>query len=206
MKWTYSIENKMAAAFVLLILCVLVLLSSYNDKIHTREVKESISTLYEDRLVAQDYILKLTDHFYQINETLNNPAILDAEQTGKVSAILFDIEEINTTYEKTKLTENEEIKFKLFKKVCQELAAANMQNIENKKQYTKNALALLRDLSAIQIEESKLIVSRSERLYQASKISSDLSIGIVVVLLIILQALVFASKTFHISNKNINLN
>jgi hypothetical protein len=70
MKWTYSIQNKMTASGVLLTLCVLVLFSSHLDRDHTNNVKNSISTLYEDRLIAEDYILKMTIDIYEIKQVL----------------------------------------------------------------------------------------------------------------------------------------
>jgi hypothetical protein len=70
MKWTYSIKNKLLASVVLLALCLLVLLSNYLDRMHTRNVTNYITTLYEDRLVAEVYILKMTSTIYQIREVL----------------------------------------------------------------------------------------------------------------------------------------
>ncbi len=52
MKWTYTIKNKLAASGVLFSLCLLVLFSNYIDRNHTENVKNAISTLYEDRLIA----------------------------------------------------------------------------------------------------------------------------------------------------------
>ena len=59
------------ASMVLLALCLLVLLSNYLDRLHTTNVKNSISTMYEDRLIVEDYILKMTTNVYQIRELLN---------------------------------------------------------------------------------------------------------------------------------------
>src|SRR6187549_1724767 len=73
MKWTYSIQNKMAASGVLLLLCLLVLFSNYIDRDHSDHVKKSIRTLYEDRLLPEDYILKMTHDVYQIKEAMNVP-------------------------------------------------------------------------------------------------------------------------------------
>jgi len=200
MKWTYSIKNKLTAASVLFILCLLVLLSNYNDRVHTKNVKKSIITLYEDRLVVEGYIIKLTGGIYQIKELLNCSPLPNSAQEVKIAALLFDIDSLNTAFQKTKLTVTEGIKFAEFKTLCDQLRQKNI-SVAALNSITKSALSLLQELSAIQIEESKLIIGESERLYRIGKLSSDFAIAIVIVILLILQALVFASRTLHISNE-----
>ncbi len=200
MKWTYSIKNKLTAASVLFLLCLLVLLSNFNDRVHTKKVKKSIITLYEDRLVAEDFIVKLTGSIYQIKDELSCSALSETAKEERISDILFDIDSVNNAYQKTKLTATEGIKFAEFKRLCDQLRRKNI-SVADLNSITKSALDLLRELSAIQIEESKLIIGESERLYRIGKLSSDFAIAIVIAILLILQALVFASRTLHISNE-----
>src|SRR5690242_4348587 len=87
MKWTYSIRNKIAASGALFTLCVLVLFSNYIDRDHTNNVKNSISTLYEDRLIVEDYILKMTIDTYEIKQALNLNQ-LDEHSADQVTALL----------------------------------------------------------------------------------------------------------------------
>lgn len=199
MKWTYSIKNKLTAAAVLFALCVLVLLSNYNDRVHSREVKSSINTLYADRLLVEGYILNLAGHIYQIREGLIRT---DSSGTGvdsKITNNLPAIDKIMEDYEKTKFTEAEETEFAQFKSLIQKIKTNN-SGIDLKP-LTLDALNILNKLSDIQIEESKSILGKSEQLYRTSKISSDFGFALVIIILLILQALVFSSKTFHISNK-----
>lgn len=191
----------MTAAAVLFALCVLVLLSNYNDRVHSREVKSSISTLYEDRLLVESYIFRLTGLIYQIREVLNPADSVQGEINKILIAVLPDIFKINEDYEKTKFTKTEEIEFGRFKTICETIKSNTPQPIQDLNQLTLDALDALNKLSTIQIEESKLILSKSEQLYRTSKISSDFGFALVIVILLILQALVFSSKTFHISNK-----
>lgn len=44
---------------------MLVLFSNYLDRIHSENIKHSISTLYEDRLLVEEYILKMTLDVYK---------------------------------------------------------------------------------------------------------------------------------------------
>lgn len=200
MRWTYSIQNKLAAAGVLFGLCILVLLSNYNDRQHTEQVKEMISTLYEDRLIAEEYLFTLSSDLYEIRESVDD----SSSTSGNV--LLKKMEETISAYKKTKLTENEEIKFKQFEQSVIQLKASFRNDQTATLAHSKNALTLLKELSDLQLEVSKLIVNNSEKEYKLSKLLSNFAFGIAIILLLFLQALVFSSKTLHISNKKVNAN
>ena len=194
MKWTYSIKNKLTASIVLLSLCLLVLLSNYLDRIHTENVKDSISTMYEDRLIAESYILKMTRNSYQIREILNS----DKGQVLKNSAVKNAIADLKTTYTiyiKTRLTKTE-------KNVADELIR-HIQEFEqtmfNKNSvttiHTNKILASLDKLSTIQLEESKLIMKQVESQYASIKASSQFAFLIIIIILIVLQIMVFSGES-----------
>ncbi len=209
MKWVYSIKNKMTAAAALFVLCLLVLLSNFNDRQHTRAVNQSINTLYEDRLIAESYILKFTDDIHQIKEALiNRSGLGDFESDSKISSILLDIEKVNKAYEKTKFTKVEEVKYDEFRGLCQQMGTHGIYNVDNKMNMANQALEVLNTLSTIQIEESKSIISKTELLFNSGKMSSDFAMAIVIIIGLTLQALVFSSKSFNvkINSTHPNLN
>lgn len=194
MKWTYSIKNKLLASIVLLALCLLVLLSNYLDRIHTQNVKSSISTMYEDRLVAEDYILKMTSNIYQIREILN----ADLNNTSKSNAIKKIIENFNYTYNaysKTKLTKLEKATTveltNYFKKMEQKVLSQNFQPTV----YTEKALLSLTKLSNIQLDESKSIMKKVESQYATIKSSSQFAFAIIIIILFVLQIMVFSGES-----------
>jgi hypothetical protein len=194
MKWTYSIKNKLLASIVLLALCLLVLLSNYLDRIHTQNVKSSISTMYEDRLVAEDYILKMTSNIYQIREILN----ADLNNTSKSNAIKKIIENFNYTYNaysKTKLTKLEKATTveltNYFKKMEQKVLSQNFQPTD----YTEKALLSLTKLSNIQLDESKSIMKKVESQYATIKSSSQFAFAIIIIILFVLQIMVFSGES-----------
>lgn len=194
MKWTYSIKSKLLASVVLFALCLLVLLSNYLDRIHTRNVKNAIATLYEDRLIAEDYILKMTINVYQIRETLNS----ELSDVSKANAVIKPVTEFNdwyAAYIKTKLTANEKaIAIELmsyFKNLEQDL----LNSLYEHSAYTGFALNSLSRLSTVQVEESKLIMARAESEYASIKASSQFAFAVTIIILVVLQAIVFSSKT-----------
>ncbi len=202
MKWTYSIQNKLTAAAVLFVLCVVILYANYHDRMHTSKVIGLISTLYEDRIVAEVYIYKMSNDLYEIKEALLDPTSESTNQ--KIQGRMSLINQSMAAYEQTKLTEKESMIFdQLRLEIPQNWEAKNDQNDALAKMADRSLL-LLSELSEVQITESKSIVADSEKTYKMSKLSSEFAFAIVIIILIILQALVFASKTLHISNEPVD--
>jgi len=197
MKWTYSIQNKMAASGVLLLLCLLVLFSNYIDRDHSDHVKKSIRTLYEDRLLPEDYILKMTHDVYQIKEAMNVPESDRDLAKSSIMSSLSNIRMLCNAYLKTKLTESETTKFAELLKLVDEFESANLNGMETKRENVNKALVLLNELSTIQLEESKRIMARAEILFLSGNTSFKFSSALALIILLVLQALVFTSKTLH---------
>ncbi len=194
MKWTYPIKNKLAASLVLLSLCLLVLLSNYLDRLHTENVKSSISTMYEDRLIVEGYLLKMTQNVYRVREIL-----LTAQEakTGDASikGLMRETRMVYEVFVKTKLTPQEKITAE------QLLVQINEFNLldPNDKQaalfLTDRLLLSLEKLSSIQLDESKMIMKRVESQYATIKASSQFAFAIVIVILVVLQIMVFSGES-----------
>lgn len=205
MKWTYSIQNKMAASGALFTLCVLVLFSNYQDREHTNNVKNSISTLYEDRLVVEDYILKMTIDIYEIKQVLHD-AGQHGEPTDQITSLLSHIDGLSKAYMKTKFTEAEDVTFDALLKTLKEFDSSSSQSNEHRLNLANQSLVLLNKLSTIQLEESKLIMKQVDGLYRSGKVASQFAFGVTIIILVVLQALVFASKTLPGADTPANLN
>ena len=201
MKWTYSVKNKMVASAALFSLCLLVLFSNYIDRDHTDHVKNSISTLYEDRLIAEGYLFKMTNDVYQIKEVLNGSTSGSNNADNRIPILLSDINEISSAYLKTKLTESEDIKFAELLKLLGEFEPSHLHSVQLKSENANKALVLLNELSAIQLEESKLIMTRAQVLYSSGKSSLQFTCALILIILLVLQALVFTSKTLNTGNQ-----
>lgn len=194
MKWTYSIKNKLLASIVLLSLCLLVLLSNYLDRKHTQSVKESISTLYEDRLVAEIYIVKMTRSIYQIREMQSS----DADSNFKSEAVAKLIDDLNKTYHvysKTKLTKKEKTTSSELFNLLKEFGKKPLISNDESSVHTDKLLVSLDKLSAIQLEESKIIMKEVESQYATIKVSSQFAFAIIILILVVLQIMVFSGES-----------
>ncbi|RAR46517.1 MCP four helix bundle domain-containing protein [Flavobacterium lacus] len=204
MKWTYSIKNKLTASGALFSLCVLVLFSNYLDRTHTENVKKAISTLYEDRLIAEEFILKMTSGFYQIKEVINSDST-DVIKINSVHNLIADIVTVSNAYQKTKFTTAETSKADELLLILKAFES-DIHPIQVKLEFANKALVILNELSAIQLAESKQIMDHAEELYLSGKTSSQFVFVIIVIILIVLQALVFTSKSLVSNTKFPNLN
>lgn len=194
MKWSYRIKNKLLASVVLLTLCLLVLLSNYLDRKHTQNVKNAISTLYEDRLVAEIYILKMTSTIYQVREVLHS----DIEATVKSKTVGKLTDSLNATYHiysKTKLTQKEKTTATELATYLTKFESALLSKTFESSDYTKELLSSLSKLSAIQLDESKIIMKEVESQYATIKASSQFAFAIVIIILVVLQVLVFSGES-----------
>lgn len=185
----------MVASAAFFALCLLVLFSNYIDQDHTNNVKHSISTLYEDRLIVEDYILKMTSDIYQIKEALNTPEEDREKSDNKISELLSHINVLSDAYLKTKFTANENVKFGELLKLINEFKSAPLHSKQLKLEIADKAIILLTELSTIQLEESKLIMQKAENLYISGKASSQFAFAVILIILLVLQALIFTSKT-----------
>lgn len=194
MNWTYSIRNKFSASLALLALCLLVLLSNYLDRVHTQNVKNSMATLYEDRLIADDYILKMTSTVYEIREVLGSD-LSPVSKSSAVAKLMNDFKESYADYIKTKLTTEENSTavelLATFKSLEQKLNKSESVSSGE----TEKALFCLKRLSNVQLQESSVIMKKAESEYAATKVSSQFAFAIIIIILVVLQAIVFSAKT-----------
>ena len=193
MRWTYSLKNKLTASIVLLALCLLVLLSNYLDRLHTENVKNSISTMYEDRLIVEEYIFKMTQNTYQIREALSTATVENDEII--VKKFTDNIKNTFDSFSKTRLTEKEKLTADELKLQISELNKILLSSNKVSLKYTDEILNTLNQLSEIQLDESMLIMKQVEDQYASIKASSEFAFAIIIVILIVLQILVFSGES-----------
>lgn len=193
MRWTFSIKNKLAASIVLLALCLLVLSSNFLDRLHTENVKNSISTMYEDRLIAEEYILKMTRNIYQIREILSTKDHALKEST--VKKLTADFKATYNIFIRTRLTKNEKSTADELMNQIKGLEQAVLNDSNVTSIYTDKILSSLNKLSEIQLDESKLIMKQVEAQYATIKASSQFAFAIIIIILIALQVMVFSGES-----------
>lgn len=221
-KWIYIIEHKLKAAFFLGLILLVVLWNNIVERNKMIKLGESFQTIYEDRLLAENYI-------YKMSELLHQGLHLIPEEMNDKSAALFvknfekikdNIKPLIALYDETLLTKNESVLFQNLNKNTAKIdekysELENMdahndnqyQNINQIKQSLENSLTTLSSMSDIQIMVGKELMEQSEASVKSSFISSQFEVGLIIVIALIIQALIFTSKTVHSKfQQNSNLN
>ena len=214
MKWAYSIQHKTTASILLAIVLALVMLNNMVERNQIKRLEKSVSSMYEDRLLAESYLFQLYERLQQKNDFLES-----STHPGQFSWSAFDFEqhnqeikEIIAKYEKTWLTPKETTIFKRFKKVVstmltidteilrsvQQKEIEQVQLFKSSASATNEAFALLSELSKIQTAEGSIIRSQSKKILLVNLSSSQFEMAILVIIALLIQILVFASKTLQL--------
>lgn len=202
MKWTYSIRQKMTAAGILAAVMGLVLINNLSERRNFQQLEDSIASIYQDRLLVESYIFKLYDNLQRHEELLNTQA--SAQTIQEIKTLAAERNALIALYEETYITEEEAKHFDALKKSLSEIEILDKNSLANNNfdkfstqsaQPTKSAITHLSALSQIQTTEGASLMDRSERIIGGSISNSQLEMVLVICLAIIVQALVFSSKS-----------
>jgi hypothetical protein len=204
MKWAYAISHKQTAALLFAIIFLTVGGINILDRNTIETLEDSFSSVYEDRLLAESYIYKLTDHLYQkklMMETWENDWQAMRNQMDlhnlAINAIIID-------YEQTQLTPSEEIHFRNFKRTVNEIArteATLFQHDDPKlmaERTTESFESVFKDLqhlSDIQVSEGRWLNEHSKRIMAGSDALTQLELAMLICIGLIIQVLIFASRS-----------
>ena len=210
MKWAYSIRRKISAALLLAAIFVLLFVKSMMDNNNVVKLGTSFSSVYEDRLLVEAYIYRMSDHLFRKKIMIDS-----ASTAGYVSQIRPAVERYNETirsiieaYEMTKLTEAETRYFNDYKKNVGELMEAERMFFERVQagregapekaaidRHFNLASTNLDRLSGIQISEGKLLNDNTQKIVAGSSILAQFEIGILIAIGLMVMVLVFESTS-----------
>jgi hypothetical protein len=183
MKNLQKYSNKTKAAFVLLIVMLIVLLSNFNTLQNSKKTNENINTIHKDRLVVARYIFQYSNELHAIKANTLETKLYDTQKNDKIKASIQSIQNLDSLYLKTVLTPKEKIYFSTFQVSC---SAINQESQNNNwlqvRQSCNRALQSLELLSKIQIEEGQAKLTQSNALHSGNTLLGELQIGLLVIL------------------------
>ncbi|MEQ8580873.1 MAG: MCP four helix bundle domain-containing protein [Marinoscillum sp.] len=201
MGWKFSLAQRIRMGLAMLVVFLLILATNLVDRRYFNVVQKSITTVYEDRLLAKDYIYKISRQLQKKRDFL---AIEDKAQVKKKIIHANDsIQILTTKFAATRLTDHEAILFESLKKNLDELydherrwsldasfreEGLTAETIDNTFQ------AIYDDLDAlakIQIEEGKNEIIISTETINTSNLISRLEIVMLVIIGVLIQLLIF---------------
>ena len=208
MKPLYSIQHKGKIALLLFLLILLEMLNGLSHKSNMLEMNDSFSEIYKDRLLAQNYIHQLTEQIY-----LKKIRIVKSSIPEKNVDIMFltgqndVLKKIIRNYEQTKFTIDERHLLNSFKTtfgtltvIEKEIAGvtnqiARQQLLNSYEQSTNNLLSQLQQLTNIQLVEAARLNNDSKRIFGSEIILSRFNWTLIIIIGVIIQALIFTSKS-----------
>lgn len=209
MSLIFSLKNKWRAAIVSTIVIVVMLVISMLGKKNVDDLSLSFKSVYEDRLVVEQYIFKMSALLYENQlelfklEQAEMPTLVHAEILANTKAVSAIIDQYAHTY----LTQKEEEVFHAFRKLLEEISVAEREmissqtgsldqqkSIELLSTKYKNALTQLNDLSNIQLAVAKEMLDESDKLAAGHVVMSKLEIAILILVALFVQIIIFSAR------------
>jgi MFS superfamily sulfate permease-like transporter len=195
MKDLKKYSNKTKAAFVLLIVMFIILLSNFNTLQNSKKTNEDINTIYNDRLVVARYIFQYANELYFIKASAVEAKLNDAQKKNQITVALKNIQNIDKLYLKTVLTAKEKTSLVAFLASCSAINKEAQNKNWNQVNYSSNqALQTLELLSQIQSKEGKSKLTHSNTLHNDNNLLGQLQIALLVILGGITLYLLMAKK------------
>ncbi|WP_338647669.1 hypothetical protein V5J73_03515 [Flavobacterium sp. KS-LB2] len=183
MKDLKKYSNKTKAAFIILIVMFIILMSNFNTLQNSKKTNEDINTIYKDRLVVARYIFQYTNALYSIKTDAVTTTLNDIQKKNQITLALKNIENIDKLYLKTVLTSKEKTSLNIFLASCSEIfKEAQNKNWSQVNNLSTQALETLELLSQIQSEEGKSKLTNSNTLYTDNTLLGQLQIALLVIL------------------------
>jgi hypothetical protein len=183
MKALNQYSNKTKAAFVLLIVMLVIVLSNFNTLRNSKNVNENINAIYKDRLVVSRYIFDYLNKIHFIKSEAKNTDRNDIHKSEEISNALKAIHSIDKLYVKTVLTTKEKMHFDAFIVTCSAIRIHNNNsNWDKVVQSSNQAIETLELMSKIQIEEGKTKLANANEMYNNNNSLGQLQIALLVIL------------------------
>ena len=209
-KEKYNFRQKFNLALALLAVFFLILATNLVDRRHFETAQEALTSVYEDRVVAQHYIFEISTIVYQKEQQFieNNTNKWSVENDAR-------IEELIEQFAGTKLTTSERRQFESLKEHLTTLERIELKYRENSinnnthviPEIFKHIKNDLNDLAETQILESKSKMFLAQKSLNTTNLLSNLELGLLIIVGIAIQFVIFyrIKKTSYGSNlKTVN--
>lgn len=195
-------RNRSLLLIAVVMIVGLIILIRFENKNHLSELQKTVTSIYEDRLVAKNYI-------FEISKKVNAKKIsLGFEDQFLEKCILVNdsIDQLIQKYEDTELTEGENnllVKLKDNIRMSEQFESKFLYNptpaqldVINKGLKNQYNLVLLdlEQLSEIQLEEGKKLLDNSYQILQSSNSSNHLEVTLTIVIMLIMIRIFSTSK------------
>lgn len=190
-----TLFNKIKWVLGILMVFVLIITTNLLDKNSFNKVKNSVETIYEDRLVAKNIIFDLSNAIHQKELAIATyDSIFFINKNIKLNS---EIEASIAQFESTKLTLKEKNVFGDLKENLESLESLETDFVtskfENKQRLANQILVVkenLYDLNEIQLKEGERQISISKRAIDTVELFTQIEIYLLIFLAIVIQIII----------------
>jgi len=187
-----TVYSKVRWVLSILLVFFIVLITNIIDRENFNRLSDSVTTIYEDRIVASDLIFEISRLIQDkhIAIVTNDTTFFQKKNTG----INQELNSLIESYKQTRLTEREKF---VFTQLQDELIT-----LEEKEQQTENIPTLdllknidqidqhLYDLSKIQLQEGKQVVFNSDRIKDNINLFTQGEIIFLIIMAVLIQIII----------------
>ncbi len=172
---------------------VLIVTTNLIDRNNFIQVKDSVTSIYEDRLVAKNIIYDMSISIHEMELAIVSDSTMTAE--NDVKATKEHLENLIDRFETTKLTKEEEKVFDKFKQGVQDLTASGSAGTREStnKQLVQNIQLLkqkLNDLAEIQLAEGSVQMGITKKAVETVELFTSIEIYVLIFLAIVIQIII----------------
>jgi len=196
---------KYRMGLALVVIVGVLLANNLFDRQHWAQVEESFSSIYEDRLLVESYIFKLSGELHTQKHLARDVALGEKPNNWRKDWVESEcqIEELVEKFRATYFTLEEERLFSIFEQQLDELNELQLSqesvDIDLASQASERidaCISLLPGLSDVQLGEGKHLNEESHALAQSSYVSSTFELAMLIILGLVFEVLLFASRSF----------
>lgn len=199
-------RKKVRAMLIIGVLLLLIYVKNLIERQAFKDISNTFTEVYNDRLVVEGYIFQISEKLFQIQKLVDHcdvgydySKVID-EIAGHEKSILAIVED----FEATNLTEQEDGYLTDFKKIIvndlsiksynllySDSSGVNQSQVKLYDQKITQARKDLENLSKIQMEEGEKLISKAKVQINRSQIWAQFEVALLIVLIIVIYILLF---------------
>jgi len=193
-----TLANRINITLALVAVFFLVLGTNRIDNLHFDTVQNALSTVHNDRVIAQDYL-------YKMNNLVHKKKIYYLKETNSAEIIALnkELEVLITVFSETELTTKERKNFRSLKQNFEALKTSEEKYFQQAANTTASKIPTsfsagieylqgdLNNLALIQVSESKNIIGLAQKSLDANKLISNVEIWFLLLIGVAVQFFIF---------------
>jgi hypothetical protein len=199
-------KRKITGFLIIGVLVVMLYGKNLLERQSFRSVSSTLSDVYEDRLLVESYIFKISEKLFTIQKLVDHCTInFDySKAVLEISKEEQEILKLVSAFEATQLTEQEATLLADFKRIIEkdlsiksyqllynDSTGVNESQVKVYDQKIARAQQDLEKLSSIQLEEGEKLVSKAKTLINRSQIWAQFEVALLLIFVLVIYIYIF---------------